>query len=353
MERYDPSQVHKAVAETAQAVGVPTAEAGVLAESLVDADLQGTSTHGVSRTAVYVRRIQKGLIDPRAELRIERQSPSVLVIDAANGLGQVQASRTLELLLPRARQTGCASATVRNSQHFGALSYYCNKAAAQGMILMAMTNCEPSMSPEGASEAYFGTNPLAVSFPTGKGYPVKIDLSTSVVARGNVISAQRRGVSIPLGWGLDAEGNPTTDPEKALMGTVLAMAGHKGYALALMVEVFSGILSGAAFGAAVGSMHRNMDRSQDVGHFFCLMDIAAFMEPVEFIARLDRAIDEIKACRKRPGVQEILIPGERSHRVRLENLRKGVPLDGETVRELEALCTEFGITVDIAAPACR
>jgi LDH2 family malate/lactate/ureidoglycolate dehydrogenase len=219
------------------------------------------------------------------------------------------------------------------------------------MILMAMTNCEPSMSPEGASEAYFGTNPLAVSFPTGKGYPLKIDLSTSVVARGKVISAQRRGVSIPLGWGLDAEGNPTTDPEKALMGTVLAMAGHKGYALALMVEVFSGILSGAAFGPAVGSMYRNMDRSQDVGHFFCLMDIAAFMEPSEFIARLDRAIDEIKACRRRPGVQEILVPGERSHRVRLENLRKGVPLDGETVRELEGLCAELDIPFDIAAAA--
>jgi LDH2 family malate/lactate/ureidoglycolate dehydrogenase len=350
VERYDPAQVHKVVAGIAAAVGVPAA-ARVLAESLLDADLRGTSTHGVSRTAIYVSRMQKGLIEPRAELRIERESPSVLVIDAANGLGQVQAFRTLELLMPRARQTGCAAATVRNSQHFGALSYYCNRAAAQGMILMAMTNCEPSMSPEGALEAYFGTNPIAVSFPTGKGYPVRVDLSTSVVARGNVIAAQRKGSPIPLGWALDSDGNPTTDPDRALMGTVLAMAGHKGYALALMVEVFSGILSGAAFGAGVGSMYRNMDRPQDVGHFFCLMDIAAFMEPAEFTARLDSAIDEIKACRRRPGVQEILIPGERSHRVRLENIREGVPLDGDTVRELQGLCRDVDIPFDIALAA--
>jgi LDH2 family malate/lactate/ureidoglycolate dehydrogenase len=266
-----------------------------------------------------------------------------VVADACNGLGQVQAVHVLALLIPKARATGCASATIRNSQHFGALSYYCNKAAAQGMSLLAMTNCEPSMSPEGASQAFFGTNPLAASFPTGKGYPVKIDLSTSVVARGNIIAAHRRGETIPEGWALDTGGNPTTDAEEALLGTVLTVAGHKGYALALLVEVMSGVLSGSSVGPAVGSMYKDLDRKQDVGHYFMLLDIGSFMELPRFIERIDRAIDDIKACRRRPGVGEILVPGERSHRVREENLAKGIPLGTETLAELRDLCGEFSL----------
>jgi LDH2 family malate/lactate/ureidoglycolate dehydrogenase len=347
MRLFKADSLKNLAAGVVQAVGVPTTDAAILAESLVEADLQGTSTHGISRLNIYVRRIQKGLINPSADMIVERKMPSVIAVDAGNGLGQVQAYKVLDQLIPMAGQTGCASATIRNSQHFGALSYYCNRAAERDMILLAMTNCEPSMSPDGAYEAYFGTNPIAVSFPTGKGYPIKIDLATSVVARGNIVAAQRKGVDIPSGWALDPEGNPTTDPEKALLGTVLTMAGHKGYALALMVEIFSGVLSGSAIGPSVGSMYKNMDRKQDVGHFFCLMNINAFMEARLFIERIDSAIDEIKACRKRPGVEEILIPGERSHRRKIRNLRDGVPLGDETVSELEALCTEFGIPCDI------
>src|SRR4029079_17849541 len=115
------------------------------------------------------------------------------------------------------------------------------------------------MSPQGACEAYFGTNPIAASFPTGKGFHVKIDLATSLVARGNIIAAQKRGEKIPEGWALDRDGNPTTDASEALLGTVLTMAGHKGYALAMMVEVFSSVLSGAAIGSSIGSMYKNLD----------------------------------------------------------------------------------------------
>jgi LDH2 family malate/lactate/ureidoglycolate dehydrogenase len=210
------------------------------------------------------------------------------------------------------------------------------------MILFATTNCEPAMSPEGACQAFFGTNPLAASFPTGKGFPVKIDLATSVVARGNIIAAQKQRQAIPPGWALTVEGEPTTDANAALAGTVLAMAGHKGYALALMVEVLSGVLSGAAIGPDIGSMYKNLDRKQDVGHFFCLLDIAAFMDVNEFRRRLDRTIDEIKTCRKRPGVKEILVPGERSYRKAQENRQQGIHIEEATCKELEVLCRELG-----------
>src|SRR5580704_5953447 len=318
-ERHNPEVVKDLVAKIAIAAGVRKPDAAIFAEALVDADVHGTSTHGVSRVNIYIRRIQKGLIDPRAKLVIERHKGAVMAVDAGNGLGQVQAVKTLEKMIPKARRNGVAAATIRNSQHFGALSYYCNLAAKQDMILFATTGCEPAMSPEGACQAFFGTNPSAASFPTGKGWPVKIDLATSVVARGNIIAAQKKGQPIPAGWALTADGEPTTDAAAALAGTVLTMAGHKGYALALMVEVFSSVLSGAAIGPAIGSMYKNMDRKQDVGHFFFLLDISAFMDVAEFKQRMDKTIDGIKSCRKRPGVAEIFVPGERSHHKAQQN----------------------------------
>jgi LDH2 family malate/lactate/ureidoglycolate dehydrogenase len=343
MDRYPPEVLKNLVARLAAAAGVPSGDADLLADSLVEADIAGTSTHGVSRLAIYLKRIEKHLIDPNAPLQIERRRGATLAVDASNGLGQVQASKTLDLLIPMAREMGIASATIRRSQHFGALSYYCNRAADQGMILLATSNCEPSMSPEGASEAFFGTNPIAMSFPTGKGFHVKVDLATSLVARGNIIAAQKRGESIPQGWALDADGSPTTDASAALAGTVLAMAGHKGYALALMVEVLSGVLSGAAVGSDIGSMYKHMNRQQDVGHFFCLMDISAFIDLDEFKARIDAMIDRIKSCRRRPGVEEILVPGERSYRTAAKRRQEGVTLDAATLGELRELSSRFGV----------
>lgn len=356
MKRYSSETLRKLAADLAQAVNVPAGDAGTLADCLVEADLAGTSTHGLGRLAIYLKRIRAGLIDPAATLHEDRSRPAVLALDAGNGLGQVQAMKTLERLVPMARECGVASATVRNSQHFGAAGYYCNRAAEQGMILLAMTSCEPSMSPSGGCEAFFGTNPVAASFPTGRGWPVKVDLATSIVARGNIIAAQKQDKAIPEGWALDPQGRPTTDPSQALLGTVLTMGGHKGYALAVMVEAFSSILSGAAVGPAIGSMYKNMDRKQDVGHFFCLLDIAAFIDPAEFQQRVDEVVDQIKAVQRAPGVEEILVPGERSHRTRQKNLEQGVPLDDATVCELRILCEELDVPcslekTDIASTA--
>jgi LDH2 family malate/lactate/ureidoglycolate dehydrogenase len=304
----------------------------------------------VSRLDIYIRRIQKDLINPTAKLVVERRRGSALAIDAGNGLGQVQAVKALEMLIPMAAEQGVAVATIRHSQHFGALSYYCNKAAAADMILFATTNCEPAMSPEGACQAYFGTNPLAASFPTGKGWPVKIDLATSITARGNIIAAQKRGQPIPPGLALTVDGEATTDASAALAGTILTMAGHKGYALALMVECFSGVLSGAAIGPAVGSMYKNWDRPQDVGHFFCLLDIAAFMDVNEFKQRMDETVDQIKSSRKRAGVEEVLVPGERSAEKVRRNRELGIPIEQATMNELKKLCEEFRVEFTLGSP---
>lgn len=341
--RYRPDRVRRLVVELSVAASVPEADAAILADSLVDADLHGLATHGVSRLNIYLRRIERGLVDPAAQLRVEQRRPSALAVDAANGLGQVQAVKTLDRLKPLARQYGMAAATICRSQHFGSLSYYCNRAAQDDMLLWAMTNAEPAMSPTGGCQPFFGTNPLAVSFPTGKGFPLRIDLSTSIVARGKIIAAQKSGRPIPADWALDPDGNPTTNPAAALAGTVLTMAGHKGAALATMVELFCGVLAGAAVGDEVGSMYKDLDRPQNVGHFFCLWDIAAFMDPAQFRGRVDRMIDRIKACRRRPGVHEILVPGELEHRTAEENRRLGIPVDPATIEELRTLAAEYGV----------
>ena len=273
MKRFSPQAMRCLAARLASGTGVLPDDAGILADALIDADLQGISTHGISRLNIYLQRIEKGLIASKVELAVERDGGSILVLDAGNGIGQVQAVKALNLLEPLAIKNGVAAATIRNSQHFGALSYYCNRAADKGLILLAMTNCEPAMSPAGGYRPFFGTNPIAASFPTGKGFNVKVDLATSVVARGNIIAAQKKKQPIPENWALDRHGEPTTDPQEALLGTVLTMAGHKGYALALMVEVFSSVLSGSSIGPDIGSMYKDMDRKQGVGHFFCLFNI--------------------------------------------------------------------------------
>jgi LDH2 family malate/lactate/ureidoglycolate dehydrogenase len=345
VKRYPKEQLIAMTLRLGQAAGMSAGDAKIFADALVDADLHGVATHGLSRLNIYLRRIELGLIDPKAQLRVERQTGAILALDAGNGVGQVQAVKALEKLIPIAEKNGIAAATIRNSQHFGALSYYCNRAAERKCVLLAMTNCEPSMSPAGGADAFFGTNPIAASFPTGKGFPIKIDLSTSAIARGNIIAAAKKKEAIPLGWALDADGQPTTDPEKALVGTVLTMAGHKGYALALLVELLSGVLSGAAIGPEIGSMYKNLDRKQNVGHFFCLLHIDAFMEYDEFVRRVDETIDRLKTGRRMAGVEEILVPGERSFRTAAENARIGIPVGPETWEELEDWCRKLGVEI--------
>lgn len=352
MKRFSKAQLEAIVAQLATAMGVAAEDAALFAETLVDADLHGVSTHGVSRLNIYLKRIQAGLIEPKAALTVDRQRGSILALNAGNGLGQVQARKALEMLLPLAGQYGVAAATIRNSQHFGALSWYCNYAARQRMVLLAVSNCEPAMAPEGGYEPFFGTNPIAASFPTGKGFSVKIDLATAGVARGNIIAAQKKNQPIPLGWALDPDGNPTTDASQALLGTVLTMAGHKGYALALLVELLSGVLSGAAIGPDVGSMYKNLDRKQDVGHFFCLLDISAFLDYSEYLRRIDATIDRIKASKKRPGVEEILVPGERSSRKAAAYGAEGIPVSDETLAELEQWCSRLKVDFNCLEVIC-
>lgn len=327
--------------------GAPERAATVLAESLVDANLKGIDTHGISRLPIYLKRVNKGLIDPGAKMEFDQSFPAAGILDANNGFGQVAGSKGMEHAVALAKTEGVGAVGIRNSQHFGAAGYYCENAVNEGYVGLTLTNSESAMPPSGGYEAFFGTNPIALGVPTGREPPILIDLSTSIVARGQIIAAAQREDSIPEGWAVDAEGNATTDPEEALEGAVLPMAGAKGYALALLVDLLSGVLSGAGFGDRVGSMYEDFTRSANVGHFVLALNVDAFLDEDEFFERIDALRKNVKSLDTRPDAEDILLPGERRHRVREERKENGIPLDEEIIERLDMLADE----VDLPLPA--
>lgn len=341
--RYDPADLRTFCERVLEALGVPEEDARVVADSLTRANLEGTDSHGVSRLPVYARRMGEGRISPRPDVRIEHHG-SVLRVDGGNALGQVASHEALKAAMPVARETGLAGAAVRHSNHFGTAAYYCQLACDEGLALIATTNSPPGIAPWGGREAYLGTNPVAFGFPVEDGPPVVVDMSSSVVARGRIINAAREGMPIPEGWATDEEGLPTTDAAAALRGAGLPLGGAKGYALALAVEILSGVLTGAAFGPHVNNLYGSGGPPSDVGHCFILMDVSRWLPEGDYKAAMDQLLREIKESPRARGTGEILYPGERRHRTRLENRERGIALPDAARAELIALAEEHGLS---------
>lgn len=342
--RFSVASLRGLVEGIAQAAGLRPEDARVLADSLLYAELSGISTHGVRRLRIYIERILRGLIDAGAQPEVVQRKGGAAVVDAHNCIGQVAGVFAMGEAMRLACEHGLGGVTVRQSQHFGAAGFYCKQAAEADLIGIALTNAEPAMPPWGSFRAYFGTNPISLGCPTDREFPIIVDLSTSQVARGNIIAAAQRGEAIPDNWALDAEGNPTTDPQAALEGSVLPLGGVKGYALALVVEVLAGVLSGAGFGRGVRSMYKDFSRPANVGHFLAAIDPSAFMPLDEFKERVGRMIDEIHASPPRPGFERIYVPGERSHLKRIGHARKGIELAEDVIADLRALAEEAGVS---------
>jgi LDH2 family malate/lactate/ureidoglycolate dehydrogenase len=322
--------------------GVPPKEAATIAESLVQADLRGVDSHGVIRTDVYLKRLKAGMIAVGGELNAVTEGP-VTVLDGANHFGAVVGSRALELVEEGTKRNGVAVVGVRGSNHFGTCSYYLLKAMRQDIILMVLSNASQTMPPTGGVRPFIGTNPFSVGVPAGKYEPFILDMATSVVARGKIISAAQLGESIPFGWAIDKEGSPTTDAQKALAGSVLPVGGPKGYGISMFIDILCGVLTGAGFGKYVNNMYENWAQTQNVGHFFIGFDIARFMPIDRFKARMDLYFDEIKAEPRAPGVKEILIPGELEHRMAQQRMKLGIVLPPQVEEEL----TQWGRHYDL------
>lgn len=326
-----------------EGTGVPGEEASIVADVLVDTSLEGIDTHGISRLPIYLSSIRKGRINPRPAIKIDRSAPSLAAVDGDNGLGQLVAVRSMQAAIKMAQDAGVGAVATRHSSHFGASSYYCKMASSSGMVGMAFTNTPSGIPPWGGKQAYFGTNPIAFAFP-GKELPVVVDMSSSTVSRGNIILAAKEGRPIPEGWAIDSQGRPTTDAKAALEGAVLPMAGPKGYAMALAVEVMSGVLSGASYGPRVGWIYDDKTDPLDIGHFFLAMDISRLMPLTQFVSRMDHMVQEIKSSPRAEGVEEIFIPGERRANKAKKRSGEGIPVSDQLLGELNGLARELGIS---------
>ena len=323
--------------------GLNKDDAEIFINNLIDANLTGVDTHGLTRLSIYLKRIKLGLIKPDPRMIFEQKFPVVAVLDADNGLGQIAGEKAIDKAIEMAKTYGLSAVGVRNSQHFGALGYYCRRAAEKEFICLGFTNAEPALPPWGSYEAYFGTNPVAIGVPVKDDFPVVIDLSTSIIARGKIISASKQKISIPEGWALDPDGNPTTDPDKALAGAVLTMAGPKGYALAMMVDILSGVLSGSGYGKNVHSMYKDLENQANVGHFFICINIEAFMPKEIFLRKIRQMKEEIKNSAKRQGIDEIRIPGEKKMKTKADSHKNGIQLGPDVIEELKTLAKENNI----------
>ncbi|MCG8403466.1 MAG: Ldh family oxidoreductase [Firmicutes bacterium] len=322
--------------------GVPDEDANLVADVLVDTSLDGIDTHGVSRLPVYLTRLQSGRINAGPDIKATSTAPAVAVLDGDNGLGQLVAVRAMDKSIELAREAGVGVVPVRHSNHFGAATYYCKMAAAAGMIGMAFTNSPAGIPPWGGRKPYFGTNPVSFGFPTADN-PVVVDMSSSNVARGNIILAAKEGRPIPEGWAIDADGKPTTDAQKALAGAVLPLGGPKGYALALAVEMLSGVVSGAAFGHHVGWIYDDSPEPTDIGHFFIAINISPLMPTPEYMDRVEQLKTEIRSVPLAEGFNSILLPGERKQMKASERAREGVPVGAALLQELNDIAVSLGV----------
>ncbi|HEX7057905.1 MAG TPA: Ldh family oxidoreductase [Bacilli bacterium] len=339
---YSADELGRFVRQVFIRLGMPREDAKIAAESLVRADLEGNGSHGISRLPIYAARMREGRIAAAPDMRYE-QFGSVLKVDGGNGLGQVVSYRALEKAIPLAKENGLLGVFVRNSNHFGTAAYFCRQACGESLAVIAMTNSPPGIPPWGGKKAFFGTNPIAFGFPLRFKPPVIIDMSSSVVARGKIILANKIGEAIPLGWAIDENGVETTDPAAALRGAVLPLGGAKGYALAMAIEIMCGVLSGAAYGPHVNNLYKDGDPAANVGHSFLLFDISKWMPLDHYYAVMDEFVREVKNIPKAPGTEEIYYPGERRHAKYAAALESGLTIAQEVLDELARWGEKLGV----------
>jgi LDH2 family malate/lactate/ureidoglycolate dehydrogenase len=234
-----------------ESLGVPLPDAALVADSLVTADSWGHQSHGVLRLPWYCDRLHSGVMRAETEIEIVASTGAIVVIDGHDGIGQVLTAHAMKLAIERAKQFGVGAVAVRNSNHFGTAAYFTRMAPAAGCIGFLTSNASPAMAPWGGKRKTVGNNPWSIATPGGRRGNVVMDLANTVVARGKIYLARQRGEAIPPGWAITAEGSPTLDPQQAIDGIILPMAGHKGYAISLMMDVLSGVLTGSSFGSEV------------------------------------------------------------------------------------------------------
>ncbi|MDI3534579.1 MAG: hypothetical protein PWQ82_944 [Thermosediminibacterales bacterium] len=341
---YIPDKLFEFSTKVFQKLGMTQEDSDTVCRILIKTDLRGISSHGVARIPIYAKRIKLGLINPTPQIKILKENDTSALIDADNGMGHIASEKAINICIEKAKKSGMAAVGVRNSNHFGINAYYSMKAAEEGLIGMTFTNTSPLMAPFGGRERLLGSNPLCIAIPAGEEPDIVLDMATSVVARGKLEVAARKGMNIPEGWAIDSEGRVTVDPQKALEGALLPFGGPKGYGLAVLVDILSGVLTGAKFGPDAGSLFGDLDRPQEIGHFFMAVSVENFMSLETFKHRMDSMIQRIRNSKKAEGVDRIYMPGEIEYLKSKELIEKGITVNEKVIKELNDLAENLGIS---------
>ncbi|MHA6631079.1 Ldh family oxidoreductase [Pseudonocardia sichuanensis] len=346
----EPERLSRFCQQVFTAAGIPEDEASIVARCLVDANLVGLHSHGVSRVSDYLSRLETGLVQKATRLEVVAETPGTVLLDAGNGWGQVASQAAVDIAVRKAREVGTAWVGVRNSNHNGTAGYWTGKLAAAGMAGIAGTNGSPVMAPFGGREASLGTNPISIAVPSATGRPIVLDMATSAQARGRILLARKNGEPIPQGWALTRDGLPTTDAQEAWDGILLPAAGPKGSGLAMMVDILSGVLNGASFGATMPRMYADPE-PQRLGHFFIALDIAALTPMGEFLQRMATRERETREMAPAPGVDAVLMPGDVEAANAERHLRDGISLSNAIHEELVATGARLGVADTLLASA--
>ncbi len=309
-----------------------TAQASATAHALVTAEASGLPSHGLSRVSMYVSHLKAGRVLGDAVPVIQNQRASAVLIDAGNGFAFPACRLAIEEAMARARQQGIAIAAVTNSHHFGMAAYHLDPVAQAGMVGIACGNSPAAMPAAGGKRAIFGTNPIAAIFPRRGHPPVSVDLSLSEVARGKLMVAAAKGESIPLGWALDRDGHPTTDPAQGLEGSMLAMGGTKGAMLALVVELLVTSLTGAHFGAEADTFFKPEGNQPRLGQVFIVIDPGALGGQGVYSERVEALVSAMLAD------EGVRLPGQRRLQLLAAAQQAGVEVPASTWDAIRALC---------------
>ena len=323
--------------------GMPERDAHLVADTLVQADLWGHQSHGVLRLGWYLDRIKNGVMNPVTKPQFVIDAGTVAVIDGHDGVGHVVTELATREAIKRAKAHGLGAVGVRMSNHFGTCMYYTRLGALAGCAMFLTCNGGPAMAPWGGRKKIIGTNPWSVATPAGKHPPFLMDMANTGVARGKIYLARNKRQPIPEGWAIDQDGAPTTDPQAAIDGIILPMAGHKGYAIAMMVDVLSGVLTGSGFLSQVHSPYKTAEKS-NCGHFMIAINIEAFQPLAQFNARMEEYIAELKSVPLAKGHEAVFYPGEIEANNNITNRCDGLLMPDDTLADLARIARETGLT---------
>ena len=333
------TEVARLARDALRVCDVPHDEAEIIMDSIVFAHATGKGTHGLGRLPIYVRKLRANLMTAHTPLREVMSAPAVALLDADHGFGQVAGIRGMQRAAQMAKTCGIGLVGIRHSNNFGTAAFIVNAAVEAGMMGIVLSNAAPAIAPTGGKIPVFGTNPMAFGFPGAAGQPpILLDMATSQAARGKIRLAAANGEAIPEGWALDADGNPTTDAQAALKGSMIPVGGAKGYGLSLAVDVLAGLLTGSGFGGQAKNLN-HPDQHSDCGHLLVAIDISKFMDPADYQTDIATLTDATKAAGA-PGA--VMLPGERAGRF-MEGKDGCVPLSPAILAKCAALAADLDI----------